>query len=149
MVGFYRFAYLKTGKSLDQAFPSVRMAHLFYEFLSRYQDWRLAKLQVMIGTIMIICLGFFALLIPWYLPRIGVAGSIGLIILFYFAIRYYLELNERVSHLYVNVHILHHHLCGKLEVGFCNHLEPCQCAEEFRGYVLENYRIILDSGSLR
>lgn len=66
-----------------------------------------------------------------------------MLVFFYFASRHYLELNEQVSHLNVNVHILHHHLVGKLEVGFCEHLEPCQCAEDFRRYVTKNYNISL------
>lgn len=149
VVGFCRFEKCKTGKSLDQAFPSIRMAQLFYEFHGRYKDWRLAKLQAMIGTIIVLFLGLVALLIPWLLPKVGVFVSLVMIILFYFAIRYYLKVSERASHLYINVHILYHHLSGKLEVGFCDHHEPCHCVEDFRSYVLENYRIYFNNGSLR
>lgn len=135
------------GESLDLAFPSVRMAELFYEFLKRYKDWKLAKLQASIGTILVLCLGLVALLIPWNLPRMGVLMSLGVLILLYFSVRYYLEINKQVSHLYINVNILHHHLSGKLEVGFCDHYEPCQCVENFRSYVLRNYRISFENDS--
>lgn len=131
---------------LDSVFPSVRMAQLFYEFLDRYKDWRFAKLQ---ATIIVFLLGLFTMFSPWFLPKIGVSMSLGILILFYFALRYYLEIHERVSHLYINVHVLYHHLSGKLEVGFCDHYEPCHCAENFRGYVLKNYRISFDNGYLR
>lgn len=148
-MGFYQYPQNKTGESLNAAFPSARMAQLFYEFLGRYKDWRMAKLQALVGTIIISCLGLFALFIPWFLPKNGVWMSFMFLILFYFATRYYVQVNERASHLYVNVHILHHHLSGKLEVGFCDHHEPCDCVEDFRGYVLKNYRISFHGESLR
>ena len=139
----------KTVATLDPIFPSVRIAQLFYEFLDRYKNWRLAKLQAAIGTMIVVFLGLAVLLIPWFLPKIGMPLSLGLLILFYFAVRYYLEVKQRVSHLYINVHILYHHLTGKLEVGFCDHYKPCHCVEDFRDYVLENYRISFDNGYLR
>lgn len=149
MVSFCRLAQCKTAERLDQAFPSVRMAQLFYEFLGRYKEWRVAKLQALMGTVILFFLGLVALLIPWFLPRVGVVVSLVMFILFCFAIRYYLEVNERASHLYINVHILHHHLSGKLEVGFCDHHEPCHCVENFRGFALQHYRISFDNGFLR
>ncbi|WP_242860336.1 hypothetical protein [Desulfosporosinus sp. I2] len=149
LVGSCQFAQCKTSERLDQAFPSVRIAPLFYEFLGRYNDWRLAKLQVMIGSILVLFLGLFALIMPWFLPKVGVWISLVIFILFFFALRYYLVVNERASHLYINVYVLHHHLIGKLEVGFCDHHEPCHCVADFRGYVLKNYRISFESGSLR
>lgn len=139
----------KVGEALDPVFPSVRMAQLFYEFIDRYKEWRLAKLQAAIGTIIILFLGLFVLLIAWFLPKNGIPMSLGILILFNFVVRYYLEVIQRVSHLYINVHILHHHLSGKLEVGFCDHYKPCHCVEDFRNYVLENYRISFDNGYLR
>ena len=139
----------KPGESIDSVFPSVRMAYLFYEFLDRYKDWKLAKLQATVGTIISLCLGLFSVIIPLYLPKTGVPISLGILLLLYFAVRYYLQVSERVSHLYINVHILHHHLSGKLEVGFCDHHEPCRCVEDFRDYVFENYRISFDNGYLQ
>jgi len=74
--------------------------------------------------------------------RMAQLSSITLVLL-YFTIRHYLAMSVRANHLYVNVHILHHHLVGKLEVGFCDHLEPCHCVENFCSYVLKNYKISL------
>lgn len=129
--------------------PSVRMALLFYEFLGRYKEWKNAKLQEKIVIIIIFVLGLCSLFIPWCLPGIRMILIFAMIVLFYFTTRYYLVVNERVNHLYVNVHILHHHLIGKLEVGFCDHTEPCHCAENFRCYVLRNYKISLNKGHLK
>ncbi|MDR3540104.1 MAG: hypothetical protein P4L69_03915 [Desulfosporosinus sp.] len=139
----------KTVRHAELPVPSVRMALLFYEFFDRYKEWKIAKRQESIGKLIVSCLGLCILFIPWFLPDIGLKISFVVLILFCFATWYYFEVHERVSHLYVNVHILHHHLIGKLEVGFCDHEEPCHCAENFRCYVLENYNIILDKGSLR
>jgi len=139
----------KTVKYAELPVPSVRMALLFYEFLGRYKEWKFAKLQETIGKIIVSCLGLCIIFIPWFWPNIGIIMSFVVLVLFYFAIWYCFQIHERVSHLYVNVHILHHHLTGKFEVGFCDHNEPCHCVENFRCYVLKNYNIILDKGSLR
>jgi hypothetical protein len=128
--------------------PSVRMALLFYEFLGRYKQWRIAQFQETIGILIVLFLGLCILLIPWFWRDIGMSISFTLFVLFYFAVRYYLKVSKRVSHLYVNVYILHHHLIGKLEVGFCDHTDPCHCVENFRGYVLKNYHISLNKRSL-
>lgn len=130
-------------------FPSVRMAGLFYEFLGRYKEWKMAKHQEVGWMIVALCLGLFSLFIPMFMPKIWTIMSLVVIVLFYFVMRHYLELYKRVYHLQVNVHILHHHLMGKLEVGFCDHTEPCQCAEKFCNYVLNHYGIALDKESLK
>jgi len=136
----------KTEGKPNPPFPSVRMAQLFYEFLGRYNEWKLAKQQEKIGMTMVLMLGLSALIIPWLFPMIGMFVSIALLTLFYITVKHYLALNEKVSHLYVNVYILHHHFIGKLEVGFCDHQESCQCAEDFRRYVLKNYNISFETG---
>lgn len=123
--------------------PSMRMGKLFYEFLSRYNEWKTAKIQAMIWMLIVLFIGSSIILLPWFLLGRGLIMSVVMMVFFYFASCHYLELNEQVSHLYVNVHVLHHHLSGKLEVGFCEHLEPCQCAENFRRYVIKNYNISL------
>ncbi|AFQ44628.1 hypothetical protein Desmer_2717 [Desulfosporosinus meridiei DSM 13257] len=127
-------------------FPSVRMAQLFYEFLRRYNEWKYIRRQETIGMFVVLTLGFLALTMPWLFPKVGIVMSLAMFILFYFAARHYIKLNEQVCHLYVNVHILHHHLTGKLEVGFCDHRGTCQCAEDFRVYVLKKYNICFDDG---
>ena len=139
----------KTVGSLNPPFPSVRLAKLFYEFLGRYNEWRIAKIQETIGLLLVLILGLSALFIPWLLPNDELAASFVVLVLFYLATRHYLEVNARVCHLYVNVHILHHHLIGKLEVGFCDHPKPCHCVENFRDYVMRNYSISLDNRSFR
>ena len=139
----------KTAGSVNPAFPSVRMDKLFYEFLGRYKEWRIAKLHETIGMLVVLVLGLLAFLIPLIISNNRVVLSGAVLLLFYIATRHYLEVNQRASHLYVNVHILHHHLIGKLEVGFCDHHEGCHCVENFRCYVLKNYGITLDDTSLR
>ena len=140
---------LKTIEHQNLPVPSVRMAQLFYEFLGRYNEWKIAKLQETIGMLILLLLGLCILFLPWFLPGRGLIMSMVMLVFFYFATRHYLEVNERVSHLYVNVYILHHHLIGKLEVGFCDHSEPCHCVENFRRYVVKKYSISLYNGSLR
>jgi len=124
------------------------MAQLFKEFIGRYHEWKIAQRQKTIGSLILLGLGLCSLFLPWLLPGKGIVVILVMLVLFYFATRYYLEVTERVSHLYVNVHILHHHLIGKLEVGFCDHSEPCQCVENFRRDVLKKYGIPLDNRPL-
>jgi len=140
---------LKTIELQKLPVPSKRMGQLFYEFLSRYNEWKMAKLQETIWMFILFFFGSCVLLLPWFLLAKGLIMSVVMLVLFYVASRYYLKLNERVSHLAVNVHILHHHLIGKLEVGFCDHREPCQCAENFRRYVVNNFNISLYDTLLR
>ena len=138
---------LKTIRYQDLPVPSVRMAQLFYEFLDRYNEWKIAILQETAGMFILIFLGLSSLFLPWILPGRGLIMSIVLLVPFYFATHHYLEVTKRVSHLYVNVHVLHHHLMGKLEVGFCNHLDSCHCVENFQRYVEEKYGISLYNDS--
>jgi len=139
----------KTVRRTELPVPSVRMALLFDEFLGRYNEWKIAKLQEMVGKFIVTFLGLGILIILWFIPDIGMNIYFVLLIIFYGAIWYCFKVHKRVRHLYVNVHILHHHLIGKLEVGFCDHTEPCHCVENFRSYVLENYKIFLDKEPLR
>ncbi|MDR3602783.1 MAG: hypothetical protein P4L49_20285 [Desulfosporosinus sp.] len=139
----------KTVRCAELPVPSVRMAQLFYEFLGRYKEWKIARFKEKIGMLGVLFLGLCVIVIPWFWRDIGMIISGGMLVLFYLTTQYYLKVNERVNHLYVNVYILHHHLIGKLEVGFCDHSEPCHCVENFRSYVLKNYNISLSKGSLR
>lgn len=133
------------------SFPdlSERRAQLFYEFLGHYNEWKIAKIQETIGMLILLFLGLLILFLPWFLPGKGLIMSIVVFVFFCLATRHYMQVQERVNHLYVNVHILHHHLIGKLEVGFCDHSEPCHCVDNFRSYVLEKYSISLENGLLR
>jgi len=138
----------KTVRLAELPVPSVRMALLFYEFYGRYKEWEIAKFKEKIGILIVIFLGLCSLFTPWFWREIGIIISFIVPLLFFLATRYYWELNKRVNHLYVNVYILHHHLIGKLEVGFCDHTKPCHCVENFRCYVLKNYNISLYKRSL-
>lgn len=140
----YQPIFPKTTFALNLPVSSARIAQLFYEFLRRYYEWKSAKIQETIGILVLLIIGGSIVSIPWLIPNIGIILSLCLLALFYLAAKHYLAINERVSHLYVNVHILHHHLLGKLEVGFCDHHEPCQCAGEFIDYVSKNYNIDLE-----
>lgn len=140
---------LKTVGHQNVPVLSERMGQLFYEFLGRYNEWKIAKHQETIGMLFLLSLGLCMLILPWFLTGRGHIMSMVMLVLFYFATRYYLLLKERVDHLYVNLHVVHHHLVGKLEVGFCDHLEPCHCVDNFRSYVIKKYHISLYSGSLR
>lgn len=140
---------LKTTEHQSLPVPSDRMAQLFSEFLGRYNEWKIAKLKETIWMMILLWLGLCILFLPWFLPGSGLIMSLIILVFFIFATNHYIELSERVSHLYVNVHILHHHLIGKLEVGFCNHAEPCHCVENFRRYVVKKYNISLYNGLLR
>lgn len=139
--------YEKTKVNADLPVPSMRMALLFYEFLGRHTAWKRAKQHETIWLLIILLLGLIALFSPWFFPERGFILSISALGVFYYAFHKYLEYNERVNHLYVNVHILHHHLIGKLDVGFCDHTEHCYCAENFRRYVQDKYRISLYNGA--
>ena len=122
---------------------ALPMALLFKEFLRRYEELRLAKRREAFWFAGAVGVGLFALSLPWLFPKTGVfLGGICLIWLYYF-LRKYIRMNAVVNHINVNVHILHHHLLGKLEVGFCYHSKPCSCAENFRSYVWDTYHISL------
>lgn len=138
----------KALENQNPPFPSLRMAKLFYEFLSRYKEWKIAKLKELISLHIVLILGLCAFILPWVIPNTGIIASLAVFIPFCCMTSYYLKVNKLVCHLYVNVHILHHHLIGKLEVGFCEHNELCHCAENFRYYVLKHYGISLDNRTL-
>lgn len=132
--------------SLSGASPHI--IKLFYEFLRRYNELRLAKQRENQWLIIVVGLSLLALLLPWPVPQSGIIISAISLILLVLAVRQYRQAGEFVNHLGVNVHILHHHLLGKLEVGFCEHHTQCTCAEDFRRFVWKNYRISLYGGPL-
>ncbi|MGC7872438.1 hypothetical protein ACPUYX_13025 [Desulfosporosinus sp. SYSU MS00001] len=134
----------KTTGPIDLPVTSARIAELFSEFLRRYYEWKSAQLKEMIIILLLLIVGGSILSIPWLLPNFGMTLSLCLLLSFYIAVKCYIAINRKVSHLYVNVHVLQHHLVGKVEVGFCDHREPCHCAEEFMDYVLRTYNISLN-----
>ena len=122
---------------------SPRMRVLFWEFLRRNRDLQMAQRRETIWLSTVIVLGVLAVVLPVPARHGGVILSFGCIGLLFMSVRRYQAANRVVRHLSVNVHILYHHLLGKLEVGFCEHKVPCNCAEEFRRYVWRTYRISL------
>ncbi|WP_206811925.1 hypothetical protein [Paradesulfitobacterium ferrireducens] len=126
--------------------PSMEL--LFQEFLRRYRELQAAKALETIWFTCAVLLGTAVVILPWIFPDKGLPLT-GIALIFLFLIVHqYIRQNQRVEHLSVNVHVLHHHLLGKLEVGFCEHLLDCSCAEDFRRHVWQNYGISLNGGSL-
>lgn len=121
---------------------SLQMERLFTEFLVRYTEWQSYQKRELGWLTATMILGLASLASWMYLPYAG-GLDFALFLLFIGVLRRYLSVRQQVNHLYINVHILHHHLLGKLDVGFCNHQGECQCAEQFRKYVWKHFRISL------
>lgn len=123
-----------------QDFPPT-MIRLFEEYLRRWQELRLARKREALWLVLLTLTGAVALFIPWLRGRVwgSAAGIVLSIVVFY----HYRRVNSMVYHSFVNLNVLHHHLLGKLEVGFCNHDGPCNCANEFRQHVWQEYHISL------
>lgn len=135
---------LYTQKLKHKSVPAVspRMDRLFTEFLVRYKEWhsfQRRELWWLAGTMI---LGMVCLTI-WMYPLYAWGVNFALCLLFMLIFRHYLRVRQFANHLYINVHILHHHLLGKLDVGFCDHQGPCQCSDQFKRYVWEHYGISL------
>jgi len=122
---------------------SPEMERLFYEFLQRYQEWSIVKRQENLLFSGLVLTGVITLLFPWLIPQFGIVFSFLCLIFFCIMIGLYQKISGSVNHHGINTRILHHHLIGKLEVGFCQHHQPCSCVEDFRHYVLRNYNISL------
>ncbi len=122
---------------------SPRMWSLFREFLRRYRDLQRAQRRETFWLLVVIGLGMLVVFLPVPGHHNGVVLSLVCVGLLLLAARRYQAASRMVRHLGVNVHILYHHLLGKLEVGFCDHQVPCHCAEEFRCYVWKTYHISL------
>ncbi|MEA4901229.1 hypothetical protein [Desulfitobacterium sp.] len=119
---------------------SPRMERLFKEFLSRYHEWRSYQKREIAWLTATMLMGLTNLA-TWASIPSAWAINILLFLLFLGVLHYYLSIKQKVTHLYINVHILYLHFLGKLEVGFCEHPGNCQCAEQFKKYVWEHYRI--------
>lgn len=121
---------------------SQSMDRLFTEFLVRYREWQSYQKRELGWLLATMTLGLTSLAF-WMYFSFAWGMNIALLLLFIGILRRYLNVRNQVNHLYINVHILHHHLLGKLDVGFCNHLGECQCSEQFKKYVWDHYRISL------
>ena len=123
-----------------QDFPPT-IVRLFEEYLRRWQELRSARRREVFWLVLLTVSGAVALLVPW-LPGHIWTGAGG-IVLFVAVFHHYRKVSTMVYHSFVNLNVLHHHLLGKLEVGFCEHDGPCECANEFRHHVWQKYRISL------
>ncbi len=117
----------------------IHLQGLVQEFLRRHeelQDLRKKELSWMIILTTVGSLSLWGLMLvnsPFY--------YITILLAFMMVLRQYLHIRKLSHHVYVNVHILYHHLLGKLEVGFCDHVIPCQCADNFKKYFWRTYGI--------
>jgi hypothetical protein len=125
----------------DCTYIPVHIRALFYEYLKRYRNFETLRRKETNSFLLVLSIGIISLTNFIYLTSIPVFLFLGLFIIFIHFLRRYIILKKSVAHAYVNVHILHHHILGKLEVGFCEHESPCQCVEQFRKFVLRKYRI--------
>lgn len=132
--------YVKKTKTIISPAISPQMSRLFTEFLVRYEEWRAIQKRELEWLIVTLILGLTSLTF-WTYPQIHWGIDIISLLLFIGVLRHYFRLKEYSNHLYVNVHILHHHFLGKLDVGFCDHQYPCQCADQFKAYVWKQYGI--------
>lgn len=133
-------------RTSDCTFIPVHIRGLFYEYLKRYQDLEHLRRRETNWLILVLFLGFVSLTNLVYLNSTIIAFSS--FILFSLFLKHYITLKKSVNHAYVNAHILHHHLLGKLEVGFCDHETHCQCVDQFKKFVWNKYRISLYGSSI-
>lgn|SRR5690554_6276907 len=117
----------------------IHLQGLVREFLRRYdelQNLRKKELSWMIFLTLVGCLSLWGFVLV-NSPFFYIMALLG----FGLVLRQYLSIRKECHRVYVNVHILYHHLLGKLEVGFCKHLTPCQCVEDFKRYFWRTYGI--------
>ncbi|MHB1654204.1 MAG: hypothetical protein ACYCVD_17270 [Desulfitobacteriaceae bacterium] len=114
---------------------------LFEEYLRRKRELRSARQREAIWLVTLVLAGVLALISPWLGSNIAI--NIVTLALVYVVYRHYLKVRAQVSHVFVNFNVLHHHLLGKLEIGFCGHQERCNCTNEFRRFAWKKYRISL------
>jgi hypothetical protein len=127
----------------DSALVPAHIRGLLNELLARYSEWQKIRRREASWLICVVILGFLCLTVSMLSFKTPIFVTLGLLAAFVVVLRKYLLVRKISTHTYVNVHILHHHLLGKLEVGFCQHDSACQCAENFRKHVWRKYRISL------
>lgn len=134
---------LKSRENADYTFVPVHIRGLLYEFLRRFNELQKLRQREMSWLISVMLFGVLSLTSLMLVPTISLFVSLCLLFAFCLILRQYLIVRKTSTHVYVNVHILHHHLLGKLDVGFCEHDSTCQCVENFRKYVWKEYRVSL------
>jgi len=112
-------------------------------FLKRYNELQRLKQKEFVRLIVVLVLGFLCLWSMLFLATAELAVGLSSILVlgFIFSLKQYYQAYKETHHVYINVHILYHHLLGKIEVGFCQHQSPCQCAEAFKQYMWKRYGI--------
>ncbi|MHB8125485.1 MAG: hypothetical protein ACYDEJ_07555 [Desulfitobacteriaceae bacterium] len=133
----------KQHRNLQLPVYSPEMEQLFYEFLHRYQEWSKVKRQENLLFIGLVIVGMIAFFYLCKFPQIDIVYSFLWLFFFCILIVFFQKVSLSVNHQGINTRIVYHHLIGKLEVGFCQHHQPCSCVEDFRQYVLKNYYISL------
>ncbi len=126
----------------------VHIRGLLDEFSRRYDELRQIRRREMSWFILVLSLGFLDLTSLMLFSSTPLLLMFCLLLAFFITLRQYLRVKEASNHAYVNVHILHHHLLGKLEVGLCEHETVCQCAENVRKYMWKKYKIALNQNLL-
>lgn len=126
------------------------MRGVLREFIRRYTELQRLRHKEVGWMMIVILLGFLSLWgmmfsiyqeLSFWINSLFFVG-------FVLTLMQYLKIRRISQHVYVNVHILYHHLLGKLEVGFCEHESPCQCAEAFRKYIWKRYGISFYGNSI-
>lgn len=126
----------------------LHLRGLFQEFLRRYDEWHCLRRMEAGGLVRVVFVGFLSLFSFMWIEFIPEFFTFGLLLLFISLLQRYYNLKRETNHAYVNVHILYHHLLGKIEVGFCEHEKDCQCVENFKKYVWNEYHISLYGNSI-
>ncbi len=121
--------------------PTQRVQMVFNEFLRRHMELERIRKREWTWLANLILWGGSLFLIPIYSGDLGLVAVF--LVLFAVSLAFYIHTNRQVEHLKVNVAILQHHLIGLLEVGFCDHITVCGCAEKFRYEVWKKYHISL------
>jgi hypothetical protein len=140
---------LSKGREITEC-PSVpsHIRGLFFEFVKRYDEWQSLRRKEGCWLALVVFLGLLSLTSFMWMPYTTEWVTFGFFVFFIAILTRYMAVKRDSIHAYVNVHILHHHLLGKLEVGFCDHEKGCQCAVNFRKYVWEEYQISLYGNSI-
>ncbi|AFM00879.1 hypothetical protein Desde_2549 [Desulfitobacterium dehalogenans ATCC 51507] len=128
----------------------IHIRGVLKEFLRRHSELQRLRHREIASLMAVILFGFLSLwgmMFPKY-PELSFLINSLLLAGFVLTFRQYLKARRVSQHVYINVHILYHHLLGKLEVGFCEHESPCQCAETFRKYMWNRYGISFYGNSI-
>lgn len=135
--------FTKGRDTAEGIYVPVHIRRLLDEFSRRYDELRQIRRREMTWFILVLSFGFLGLTSLMLFSSTPILLTFCLLLAFFVTLAHYLRVKEASYHAYVNVHILHHHLLGKLEVGLCEHETVCQCAENVRKYMWKKYKISL------